>query len=49
MVMKWQQWKHKCHRRAPSERRKVVFGGMKDRVRLLPGWDDPIELEDLLI
>ena len=25
----------------PKEPRKVRFGGMKDRIRLLPGWDDP--------
>lgn len=34
--------------RAPAERRKVVFGGMKDRVRLLAGWDDPVDLEGFL-
>ena len=32
----------------PPERRKVVFGGMKDRIKLLPGWDDPITEEELL-
>ena len=29
------------------ERKPVVFGGMKDRVKLLPGWDDPIDPEEL--
>ena len=29
----------------PVERRKVRFDGMKDRIRLLKGWDDPIDLE----
>ena len=33
---------------APPERRKVVLGGMKDRIQLLPGWDAPIELDDFL-
>ena len=32
----------------PPERRKVRFDGMKDRIRLLPGWDDPITEEELL-
>jgi prevent-host-death family protein len=27
----------------PTERRKVIFGGMKDRIKLYPGWDDPID------
>jgi prevent-host-death family protein len=25
-------------------RRKVILGAMRDRIRLLPGWDDPIDL-----
>ena len=29
----------------PPERRPVRFDGMKDRIRLLPGWDDPIDLD----
>lgn len=29
---------------APLERRKVP-GGMKNRIQLLPGWDDPVDLE----
>jgi prevent-host-death family protein len=32
----------------PPERRKVRFGGMKDRIKLLPGWDDPIDLDRFL-
>ena len=32
----------------PVERRKVRFDGMKGRIRLLPGWDDPITEEELL-
>ena len=32
----------------PAKRRKPVLGGMKDRIRLLPGWDDPITEEELL-
>jgi len=31
-----------------AERRKVRFDGMKDRIRLLPGWDDPIDLDRFL-
>ncbi len=27
---------------APPERREARFGTMKDRIKLLPGWDDPI-------
>ena len=32
----------------PAERRKVRLGGMKDRIRLLPGWDAPITEEELI-
>jgi prevent-host-death family protein len=32
----------------PAERREVRFDGMKDRIRLLPGWDDPIDLDRFL-
>jgi prevent-host-death family protein len=32
----------------PPERRQVRFDGMKDRIRLLPGWDDPIDLDRFL-
>src|ERR1035438_6941978 len=31
------------------ERRKVRFDGMRDRVELLPGWDDPIDLDRFLV
>jgi prevent-host-death family protein len=32
----------------PPERRKARLGGMRDRIRLLPGWDDPITEEELI-
>ena len=32
----------------PLVRKKVVFGGMADRIKLLPGWDDPMDEEDFL-
>lgn len=32
----------------PVEPRKVRFDGMKGRIRLLPGWDDPIDLDRFL-
>jgi prevent-host-death family protein len=32
----------------PSKRRQVRFGGMKDRIQLLPGWDAPIHLDRFL-
>ncbi len=32
----------------PVERRKARLGGMKDRIRLLPGWDAPITEEELI-
>ena len=33
----------------PAEpRREVRFGGMKGRIKLLPGWDDPITEEELI-
>jgi len=28
---------------APLQRRRVRLGGMKDRIRLLPGWDKPVD------
>ena len=31
-----------------QEERKVILGGMRDRIKLLPGWDDPITEEELL-
>ncbi len=33
---------------APKPARKVIFDGMKGRIRLLPGCDDPITEEELL-
>ena len=33
---------------APPRRRKVRLGGMKDRIKLLPGWDAPIDLDRFL-
>ena len=33
---------------APPLRRKARLGGMKDRIRLLPGWDAPMDLERFL-
>jgi len=32
----------------PAERRKARFDGMKGRIRLLAGWDNPITEEELL-
>jgi prevent-host-death family protein len=32
----------------PPERRKVRFDGMCDRIELLPGWDDPVDLDRFL-
>jgi prevent-host-death family protein len=32
----------------PPASRKPVLGGMKGRIRLLPGWDAPITEEELL-
>jgi prevent-host-death family protein len=32
----------------PPDRRQVRFDGMGDRIRLLSGWDDPIDLDDFL-
>jgi prevent-host-death family protein len=31
-----------------AKKRKVIFDGMRDRIKLLPGWDDPITEEELL-
>jgi prevent-host-death family protein len=31
----------------PPERRPVKFDSMKDRIKFLPGWDDPIDFGDL--
>jgi prevent-host-death family protein len=32
----------------PPERRKPRLGTMKDRIKFLPGWDDPIDEDRLL-
>jgi prevent-host-death family protein len=32
----------------PAAPRKARLGGMKGRIRLLPGWDDPITEEELI-
>jgi prevent-host-death family protein len=31
----------------PSGRREVRLGAMKDRIKLLPGWDEPIDFDSL--
>ena len=33
---------------AAKHRQNVVLGGMRDRIRLLPGWDDPVDLDRFL-
>ena len=33
---------------APASHRKVQLGAMRDRIKLLPGWDDPIDLDRFL-
>jgi prevent-host-death family protein len=33
---------------APLERRRIRWGAMRDRVKLLPGWDDPVTEQELL-
>jgi prevent-host-death family protein len=33
---------------APVERRQVRLGEMKDRIQLLPGWDDPLDVDEFL-
>jgi prevent-host-death family protein len=33
---------------APAERRTVKLGAMKNRIQLLPGWNDPVDLEEFL-
>ena len=33
---------------APPKRRTVILGGMKDRIKLPPGWDDPIDEDRFL-
>ena len=32
----------------PPNRRQVRFGGMKNRIEFLPGWDAPIDLDRFL-
>jgi prevent-host-death family protein len=32
----------------PPERRTIKWGSMKDRIKLHPGWDDPIDLDRFL-
>jgi prevent-host-death family protein len=32
----------------PAERRRIQWGSMRDRIKLLPGWDDPIDLDRFL-
>ncbi len=32
----------------PAERRKARLGGMKDRIRLRPGWDAPVDPDRFL-
>lgn len=32
----------------PVKRRKVQFDGMRDRIHLPPGWDDPIDPDEFL-
>lgn len=33
---------------APLDRRRIRWGAMRDQVKLLPGWDDPVTEEELL-
>ena len=32
----------------PPQRRKAKLGGMNDRIRLLPGWDAPVDPDRLI-
>ena len=32
----------------PRERRKIQWGAMRDRIRLLDGWDEPVDLDRFL-
>ena len=32
----------------PPERRQIQWGGMRDRIQLRPGWDDPVNLDRFL-
>lgn len=33
---------------APPERRQIQWGAMRGRIKLPPGWDDPIDLDRFL-
>jgi prevent-host-death family protein len=33
----------------PPARKAVVLGGMKDTIKLMPGWDEPIDLDRFLV
>ena len=33
---------------APRGEARIQWGAMRDRIKLLPGWDDPIDLERFL-
>lgn len=32
----------------PPERRRIQWGSMRDQIKLLPGWDDPVDLDRFL-
>lgn len=32
----------------PDRRRSIQWGAMRNRIKLLPGWDDPIDLDRFL-
>lgn len=32
----------------PPKERRVQFDGMRDQIQLLPGWDDPVDLDRFL-
>lgn len=32
----------------PPQRRQIQWGALRDQIRLLPGWDDPIDLDRFL-
>lgn len=32
----------------PRPKSKIILGGMKDKIRLLPGWDDPMDENEFL-
>lgn len=33
---------------AHAEDRRIQWGSLRDRIRLLPGWDDPVDLDRFL-